>query len=286
MQNKPLKTNQLNYDNLRLVKKDNKTLIKYNNNNSNGRFLVQPPSLICDKVNSIGDNYELIIRIKSDKNLESFYNFIYSLQKFVSDNFSSNMVQKNIIRYNEDYPEGYMKLKIKKNYIGTLTKVTKNKQTEEVDLSNVKCPYKVKMILEPIGIWENSTSYGIYMKPVLLDFTEIEQEISFIESETEEEDDILDTEVDNTETSLNLNNTMSLNNTETSFNNTMSLNNTETFQLSSKIDNDSEHFKSIKLEFNNNEYSDTSDDNIENTDFQTETSVVDTINVIEKYDNS
>ena len=41
-------------------------------------------------------------------------------------------------------------------------------------------------------------------------------------------------------------------------------------------------------EFNNNdnEYSDTSDDNIENTDFQTETSVVDTINVIEKYDNS
>ena len=122
-------------------------------------------------------------------------------------------VYRKIIRDSENFKNGILKLKVKKNSIPKFLKITKNRQSDAALLSDIKEGNKIKLIIDFFGLWirkkNNTYYYGLYLKPILIDYRQ-EEEITFIEdseSENEQEkvNEILDSEFeqnyDNTESS-------------------------------------------------------------------------------------
>lgn len=227
---KPFRISEINLDNILYsnpVVKDDKTniLLKYNNGTKKQQFIIQTPELVCLSSPILkNDIYEINIDLqaKSSKKINNLLEFINSLdnkmQNLGKNNnswFNNNKsIYRKIIRDDPNHPNGVLKLKVKKSNIPKYLKVTKNKQSETAILSDMIEGYKIKLVIDVFGLWirkkNNIYYYGIYLKPVLIDYREdINEEISFIEdsdSENNNINEILDTEYeqqyDNTETSI------------------------------------------------------------------------------------
>ena len=324
---KPFRTSEINFDNILYsnpVIKDDKTniLLKYNVNNKKNQFLIQTPELVAlskPKLNK--DVYEINVGLesKSSKKINNFLKFIENLDSKIenlgknnSDWFGkSDNFYKKIIREDPKFPNGVLKLKVKKNNIPNFLKVTKNKQSDESLLENINEGSKIKLVVDIFGLWlrkkNNTYYYGVYLKPVLVDHREeVIENISFIEDSDSDNDnvnEILDTEFeqqyDNTETSvMNLqkltmsnekNNDVEL---EDSVINPISLTiedlNTNNFSNKIKsLSSDNTDNSSVLDELLNNQQSDTSGE-VENK-FIEESDSDDnnnTMNMIANYDNN
>ena len=210
---KPYKISEINFDEILYsdpIVKNNKTnvLLKYLDNKHD--LLVQTPELICiDKPKLRNNIYEINIALNSNSSkIYEFINFLNNLDRKVQSlcemnlNWfsSSNKSYYKIIRSNNKYKNGFIKLKIKNNNYLNLLKVTKNKQTEISHLDNIEANNKIKLILGIYGIWiksgkNNTNFYGVYLKPILIDYI-VSEQISFIEdSDSENNNEVLDTEI-------------------------------------------------------------------------------------------
>ena len=213
----PLKLNQVDFTKIGYshVSKNgkNNVFIKYFDNTSND-FLIQTPELICVEPPVLnGDIVELLIGL--DENDNNYVNYFIKFMKDLdlaminlgqehTEWFnSSNINFRNTIRSSVEYPDGILKLKVKSNTLLKSIKVTNNHQEEEIDLFSIKNKCNVKMVLNVYGLWIKDNNYGLYLKPVLMDFRQMPQEIEFIEdSDSDNMDDILDTEFDNQSESI------------------------------------------------------------------------------------
>jgi hypothetical protein len=229
---KPFRISEIDLNNIvysnPVIKDDKKNiLLKYQVNNNNQQFIIQTPELICASAPILkNDIYEINIAIqsKSSKKVNSLIEFIEAIDEKMKELANNNkewfdgdkFIYRKIIRNNSKYQNGILKLKVKKNSIPKFLKVTKNRQSEISLLSEIKEGYKIKLIIDLFGLWirkkNNVYYYGLYLKPILIDY-KVEEEVTFIEdSESENENDkvneILDTEFeqnyDNTESISNL----------------------------------------------------------------------------------
>ena len=232
---KPFKISEIDFDKLLYsdpVKRNAKKniMFRYSHNNEQEQFLIQTPELVCiEKPKLVNNIYEITLelRSKSQKKVNNFINFINELDnKIIKLSISNeswfdgnNGVYHKIIRDDPNYKNGILKLKVKNsNNLSKLLKVTKDGQKQKSSIDSITANSKVKVVLDVFGLWikpgkEGSNYFGIYLKPLLIDFKEdIVEEISFIEdSDSENNNDVLDTEIevrneeeieDNTETSL------------------------------------------------------------------------------------
>jgi len=215
--------NNILYSNL--VTNNNKTniLLKYQLDNKQKQFIFQTPELVCKDTPILNNNiYEINIGLqaKTQKKINSLLNFINALDNKIEELGTSNnkwfnnkkRIYRKIIREDKRFPNGILKLKVKKNTIPKYLKVTKNKQMDPSKLEDIQNNYKIKLVIDIFGLWirkrNNIYYYGVYLKPVLIDYQEeIVESISFIEdSDSDNVNEILDTEFeqqyDNTETSI------------------------------------------------------------------------------------
>lgn len=229
---KPFRISDINFDKIMYsepIEKDNKKsiLLKYLNGKSNDQLLIQTPELLCVEKPILKNSiYELHVALESESsnkvnNLIQFINKLENKIMELGNKNSSWFNNKNnsyhkIIREHSDYKNGILKLKVKTDNLDKLLKVTKNNQMVTSSIDEIEKHNTIKMVLDIYGLWikpakNNTYYYGLYVKPVLIDFKEnIDEEISFRESESEDiiNDDVLDTEIDNnneiyhTETSL------------------------------------------------------------------------------------
>jgi hypothetical protein len=226
---KPFRISEINLDNIiysNPVVEDEKQniLLKYKHNYKRQQFIIQTPELICLSSPILKNNiYEINIDLqaKSSKKINNLLDFINRLDNKMeklgennNDWFNNKKgIYRKIIRDDSEHPNGILKLKVKKNNIPKYLKVTKNKQTETAILSDMKDGYKIKLVIDVFGLWIRKKNdiyyYGIYLKPVLIDYREDVEEISFIEDSDSDSDNInelLDTEYEqqynNTETTI------------------------------------------------------------------------------------
>ena len=218
---KPFKISQIDFDKLLYsdpVTRNGKKniMFKYLHNDEQTDFLIQTPELVCvEKPKLVNNIYEisLELRSKSQKKINNFINFVNELDKKIinlsnsNESWfnSSNGIYHKIIRDDPKYKNGILKIKVKNTSdLSRTLKVSKNNQKEKSSIDKIKENSKVKVVLDVFGLWvkpgkESANYFGIYLKPLLIDFKEdIEEEISFIEeseSENNNEFDILDTEV-------------------------------------------------------------------------------------------
>ena len=80
-----------------------------------------------------------------------------------------------IIREHSDYKNGILKLKVKSDNLDKLLKVTKNNQMTISSIEDIEKNDRLKMVLDIYGLWikpakNNSYYYGLYVKPVLINF--------------------------------------------------------------------------------------------------------------------
>ncbi len=232
---KPFKISEIDFDKLLYsdpVKRNTKKniMFRYSHNGEQKQFLIQTPELVCiEKPKIINNIYEITLelRSKSQKKVNNFINFINKLDSKIINLSQSNEswfnggngIYHKIIRDDPKYKNGILKLKVKNSInLSKLLKVSKDGQKQKSSIDNITANSRVKVVLDVFGLWikpgkENSNYFGIYLKPLLIDFKEdIEEEISFIEdSDSENNNDVLDTEIEarneeeienNTETSL------------------------------------------------------------------------------------
>lgn len=211
---KPLKISNINFNEISLsniVEKNNRKIIRLSYNNR--RFLIQTPDLLYKKNIIQNKNiYELNIPLYcNDKSKNSeLLNFFRDFDKFLVEkgkenssiwfkNAKSTKIRyKSIIRQansdNEIFSNGVFKLKMKND---NNIKITNEMDSCELDdLSEISL-YKTKIVFEPYAIWVSDIGFGLYIKPVLLDFSIIE-EVTFLEDSEDDICDILDTEIENT----------------------------------------------------------------------------------------
>ena len=214
---KPHKIDQIDFDKIGLCKPkllksskiDKLIKFKYNGN----RLLIQTPELKYDNdvINS-NSIYEINLPIScTEKEMTpELLNFLLNLDKFVMSKGKTNCQQwfgsakqikyKSIVRKatvpNEISKNGVFKLKMKKN--DKDIKITKNRQFEPIDISEIPDKCVVKAIIEPFAVWVKKNEFGVYLKPVLLDFRETFEEINFLDDSSDEVNDIdiLETEME------------------------------------------------------------------------------------------
>ena len=218
---KPFRISDINFDKILYsepIEKDNKKsiLLKYQNGKKNDQLLIQTPDLLCIEKPILKNSiHEISIALESEssskvKNLIEFINKLESKIIDLAEKNTSWFNGKNsnyhkMIREHSDYKNGVLKLKIKNDNLDKLLKITKNNQMSTSSINEIEKNNSLKMVLDIYGLWikptkNNSYYYGLYVKPVLIDFKEnIDEEISFRESESESDEivnDVLDTEID------------------------------------------------------------------------------------------
>jgi len=228
---KPFRISDINFDKILYsepIEKNNKKsiLLKYQNGKKNEQLLIQTPELLCIEKPLLKNSiYEISVALESESSskVNNLIEFIGKLESKIIDLAEKNTSWFNgknsnyhkMIREHTNYKNGILKLKVKIDNLDKLLKVTKNNQMSISSLNEIERNNNIKMVLDIYGLWikptkNNSYYYGLYVKPVLIDFKEnIDEEISFRESESEDfNNDVLDTEIDinikdnNTETSL------------------------------------------------------------------------------------
>jgi len=200
----PFRINELNINNIcytDIKSTKTKTIIylKYNDNRGSTdgsnktmqNIVFQTPNLlnvseIVNKTSKKSNIYELDIPIKgkSDNKINNFLTFLNDIDnKIIKDArnnpqwFSSfpnktTMKYQRIIRESDDesYSDGIIRLKIlKTNDFNTII----NLNNKKFDLKNNTDVLKncwVKTILEIYAIWVNENGFGLFIRPILMDF--------------------------------------------------------------------------------------------------------------------
>lgn len=196
----PLNIRDIDFENINYFQMRNGKgiILRYTYNNNHEKFFFQTPELVIKKIDTNNELSEIYIYLdNSSENLNLFKNFLVNLDKSVvktarsnKDWFSTNNIKfKGLIRY-DSFNLPYLKLKIKNSYINNIN-ITSNRQTEKCIFSDLKNDMKVKMILDVNGLWINEKSFGIYLKPYLID---IRQSYNLILNYSSE-DELLDTDI-------------------------------------------------------------------------------------------
>ncbi len=221
---RPYKINEITFNNDSIVYPKIKTdkskkiiLIKYNKNNKLQNFVFQTPTLLnlyditeCDGYREI----EVALVNKDKPKIDEFISFLDNIETQIKQtaqenagvwfDLNNNVINfQKIIRESPEYSNGTLKLKI-----------LNNKEFEtDIQLNGLKSIVPnclCKMILECYAIWVNKNNdFGIFFRPIVLSFSPNKEVYSynFIEDTDSEEDvDIPDTEINTNKLFLKVNN--------------------------------------------------------------------------------
>ena len=209
----PVKINEIDFNNLQLSKPKmlgQKKIIRFRYKGN--RFLLQTPVIKYEnEINKNNDICEinLPINCENEEHTGQLKDFLMKFDKFVINKGKENCLNwfgrstqikyKSIVRIavnpSELYKNGVFKLKMKGNEEDI--KITRNRQLERIEPSEIPRKCLVKAVIEPYAIWLNGTNFGVYIKPVLLDFRDLPEDIDFVEDSEDYDDiDILDTEME------------------------------------------------------------------------------------------
>ena len=207
----PYRINEMNVDNIcytDIKSNSKKTIIylKYMDNNKFKNFVFQTPTLLSIYTTVLKNNiYELDIPLngKSESKVNKFISFLNQIDSKVIKDAKANPKWFNsfaltqptkyqkIIRESEDCKNGVIRLKIlKTNDFNTIIQLNDKK------ISNTDIPKNswVKSIIEIYAIWINENGFGLFIRPILLDF-KISMTVSYnykCLEDSEEVDDIDD----------------------------------------------------------------------------------------------
>jgi hypothetical protein len=225
----PYKIQDIVYSKIRYISKkvtNSKTIvyIKYKDNGKLNNFVFQTPSL--RNVNNIikkNGYYEMDIPLvgQNKNKTDLLVGFLNNLDRKIindakinTDWFDNFIVDNNIkyqktIRDNDNYKNGMIKVKILKN--DNFETIVKVNNKDRVDLNNVNKNSWVKMILEVYAIWINKNGFGLFLRPILVSFKpidKIEYNYKLIdESDDIDEDDIINTAINEESIFIKNNNT-------------------------------------------------------------------------------
>lgn len=202
---------KVNFDNINFdinIKKNKKIVnLQYNNKN----FYIQTPELLFKKSIDVNNNIlEINIPLfELSNNDDGFKNFLKSLDSFIISKATENSnewfdVNANEIKYksiirnsnlsDKIYKNGVFKLKMKDYLINKEYSLTKNNQSERINISDIPEHCKLKIVFQVCCLWIKNDGFGIFTKPVLLDFREFSETVTFVDDE-EDSDDLIDTEI-------------------------------------------------------------------------------------------
>ena len=214
----PFRLDEIKFENIRYTEVkhlSDKTIIytQYENRNKLCDFVIQSPSLLnINLPEKSGSSYNLDIPLKgqNDNKTDLFIGFLNNLDRTIIndaknnsswfDNFivDDNMTFHKTIRDSDDYKNGMFRAKIvKTSDFETLLQIN-NK--DKINTKNVPKDSYVKMILEVYAIWVNSSGFGIFIRPVLISFKPIIRKVynyKLLDDSSEEEDDVVNTEISN-----------------------------------------------------------------------------------------
>lgn len=214
----PFRLDEIKFENIRYTKVkhlSDKTIIytQYEHKNKLSNFVIQSPSLLnINLPEKSGSSYNLDIPLKgqNDNKTNLFIGFLNNLDRTIIndaknnsswfDNFiiNDNMTFHKTIRDSDDYKNGMFRAKIvKTNDFESLIQIN---NTDKIKVSNIPKDSYVKMILEVYAIWVNSSGFGIFIRPVLISFKPIVKQVynyKLLDDSSEEEDDVVNTEISN-----------------------------------------------------------------------------------------
>jgi hypothetical protein len=206
----PLKLSELDFNNIHYDKvksNDTKTIIylKYSNDTHNNLVFQAPTLLNINKPKKNNDVYELDIPLVSKskdrieqlvKKLEELEKKIISDSKIYSKKWFSKFEFKNKIQFqkiirnskDEKYPDGILRLKIiNTNDFNTILRLNNN---SNINIDNIpEGKSWVKSIIEIYAIWVNKNGFGLFIRPIVINFNSIKKiEYNFNKSDDEIED--------------------------------------------------------------------------------------------------
>jgi hypothetical protein len=210
----PYRINEIDVDNICYtnIKSNSKKTIVYLNYMDSTKFknfVFQSPTLLSSNDIICKNNlYELDLPLngKSDSKVSKFVKFLNSIDnKIIKDaknnhQWFSHMVHQPSIKYQKIIREstddsntnGVIRIKLlKTNDFETRL----NLNNKKIAISDVPKNCWIKMILEVYAIWINENGFGLFIRPILLDFkpiNKISYNYNIIDDSDENEDDGID----------------------------------------------------------------------------------------------
>lgn len=213
----PCKPDQIDLNDISLGKPKilkNRKIVKISY--KGGRFLIQTPELYYDNDISIQNGIcEMNIPIccVNKKDTNSLMDFWIKFNKFIIDSGTVNSINwfgessqikfKSVIRKainpSELNRNGVFKLKMKEN--DKSVKITRNRQRQKITTDQIPKSCLLKSVIEPCVIWIDNVNntFGVHIRPVLLDFRDEPKDVEFLDdsdSDSEYMNDILETEME------------------------------------------------------------------------------------------
>lgn len=182
-----------NFDNINLndiefKKCNNCVLFNYDNDHLN-KLYIETPMLKLNKIEFKKNIIVFLIELENNNFIEFLNNLdLYIIEKSRENHNwfpNENMSFKGLVRHNENTK--LIKLKIRSDNLDSL-KFTKN--NNKINFSDLNVNDEIKLIIDIHGLWINNKSFGIYLKPYLID---VEEKITF----NEQSDNLLDSDSDN-----------------------------------------------------------------------------------------
>jgi hypothetical protein len=189
----PYRINEINIDNIcytDIKTNSKKTIIylKYMDNSKLKNIVFQTPNLfnvynIVKKTDNNMYELDLPLKGKSDTKMTKFIRFLNDIDRKIIKDAKNNsswfagfpqqktMKYQKIIRESTEpeYANGIIRLKIlKTNDFSTIVHLN-NKKLESFD-NNIPVDCWVKSILEIYAIWINENGFGLFIRPILMDF--------------------------------------------------------------------------------------------------------------------
>ncbi len=176
--------NNICYTDIKVNNKKTIIYLKYNDNNKFKNIVFQTPTFMSTYVPKIkNDIYELDVPLigKEQNKINKFINFLESIDKKIIKDAKHNnkwfekfanvksMKYQRIIREPTDKSNkaGIIRLKLlKTNDFETIIQNT----TSRMEIEEINKDSWLKCILELYAIWINENGFGIFVRPVLLNF--------------------------------------------------------------------------------------------------------------------
>jgi hypothetical protein len=267
------------YPNSRSSQNKKIILIKYNDRGKLKNFVFQTPTLLnLYKAQELTNYSEIEIALsgKEEPKISKFINFLNKLEQQIkqdalaqssswfdiNENIQTINFQK-IIRESEHHDSGTIKLKIINNSdFKTSLKINNNKT---INVGEIPEDSWCKMILECYAIWINSSNdFGLFLRPVLISFTQKEiYNYKFIdESDNEDEINVPDTEINsNIFMKINKSSKTKYNNSTTQLDVNELVKNLDKNQIETSEFNNIGNDNTIKLKLSNDFFNDNSSSN-------------------------
>lgn len=209
--NQPLKVSNIDVNNIvysKIKKASNKKIIltKYNRDN----FVFQTPTLLTLPRTST-TSLEIALVGKEKGKVNKFTNFLNNLERKIKSDAQQNASEwfnlmnntinfQRLARDSDTYQSGTLKIKLVNTPdFKTRLELNVNGFHKKIDYSQIPEHSWCKMILECYAIWINpENDFGIFLRPILLSFTQREDTLynyNFVDSESDNELDVLDTEI-------------------------------------------------------------------------------------------